>query len=73
MIRIVHFSPILIINVSTYIPQYKNILECSLYYLYFIIIIIELCLPSTIEIYSTFQDLYITVNIYVSKKGYVSL
>lgn len=30
----------------------------------------ELYPPSTIEIYTTFQDLHIAVNIHASKKGY---
>ncbi len=33
----------------------------------------ELHPPSTIETYTTFQDLYVAVNIHVSKKGYISL
>ena len=33
----------------------------------------KLCPPSTIEIYTTFQDLYVAVNIHILKKGYVLL
>lgn len=35
-----------------------------------IIIIIGLCLLFTIKIYTTFQDLFIIINIYVSKDDY---
>ncbi len=33
----------------------------------------ELPPPSTTETYTTFQDLYVAVNIHASKKGYASL
>lgn len=36
-----------------------------------IAIIMELLLPSTTEIYTIFQNLYIKVNIYISKKSYI--
>ena len=35
-----------------------------------IAIIMELHPPSTTEIYTTFQDLHVTVNIHASKEGY---
>lgn len=31
----------------------------------------ELCPTSTLEMYLTFQNLYIAINLYVSKEGYV--
>ena len=30
----------------------------------------ELCPPSTTEVYNTYQDLYVIVNIHESKEGY---
>lgn len=30
----------------------------------------ELCPPSTTEVYNTYQDLYVAVNIHVSKEDY---
>ncbi len=38
--------------------------------LFIIAIIMELRPPSTTEVYITFQDLHVAVNIYTSKEGY---
>ena len=38
--------------------------------LFTIAIIMELRPPSTTEVYITFQDLHVAVNIYASKEGY---
>ncbi len=46
---------------------------CNFCCLYFTIIIIKLRPLSTTETYTTFQDLYVAVNIPASKKGYASL
>ncbi len=73
MTVIIYFLSILIVNASVYTPQYKNILQYNLYCLYFTIIIIELHPPSNTEIYTTFQNLYIALNIRISKKGYALL
>lgn len=55
-----------------YIYLNIKIFSNTIFVIYYIIpIIIKLCLPFIVKIYTIFYDLYIVVNFYLSKKDYV--